>query len=121
MQTAALFIPGELGLWDLILEAEQPWARPALNALYLFAVCVVEPFYVAGGFGFYINRRIYLEGWDIDLTFRKLASRVDQPARVGIVVALALALGGLAPAPIRADEQALPLDCAPESAEDARR
>jgi hypothetical protein len=46
---------------------------PALTLLeallYPLAIIAIEPFYVAGGFALYVNRRIWLEGWDIDLIF----------------------------------------------------
>jgi hypothetical protein len=38
---------------------------------YAAAVCFVEPFYVAAGFGMYLNRRVALEAWDIEQEFRR--------------------------------------------------
>jgi len=35
------------------------------------AVLLVEPFYVAAGFGMYLNRRVELEAWDIEQEFRR--------------------------------------------------
>jgi len=43
--------------------------------LYFFVLMIVETLYVAGGFVLYLNRRIILEGWDIELVFKKLAQR----------------------------------------------
>ena len=43
--------------------------------LYFLVMMVVETLYVAGGFVLYLNRRIILEGWDIELVFRKLAHK----------------------------------------------
>jgi hypothetical protein len=43
---------------------------------YLVAITIVEPFYVGAGFGLYLNSRSKLEGWDIDLAFRKTALRL---------------------------------------------
>ncbi len=63
-------------------------------AVYFVAVTLVELFYVGAGYGLYINRRIDLEGWDVELTFRRMARRfADRPGRraAGLVVA-----GGLA-------------------------
>lgn len=40
------------------------------NILYALIVCAVEPMYVAAGFGMYLNRRVELEGWDIEQEFR---------------------------------------------------
>ena len=38
------------------------------------AVLFVEPFYVAAGFGMYLNRRVELEAWDIEQEFRRAFS-----------------------------------------------
>lgn len=43
--------------------------------LYFLVMMIVETLYVAGGFVLYLNRRIILEGWDIELVFRKLSQR----------------------------------------------
>ena len=42
---------------------------------YGAAVLVLEPFYVAAGFGLYLNRRTLLEGWDIEVALRSIAAR----------------------------------------------
>jgi hypothetical protein len=50
------------------------WTRtgPLASALaYAIAVCFVEPYYVAAGFGMYLNRRVELEAWDIEQEFRR--------------------------------------------------
>jgi hypothetical protein len=44
-------------------------------AAYTVSVLVIEPFYVAGGFALYLNRRTLLEGWDIEVALRRLAER----------------------------------------------
>jgi len=62
---------------------------------YLIAITIVEPFYVGAGFGLYLNSRSKLEGWDIDLAFRKTAQRLRQlvrPATVLLCLALTLSL-----------------------------
>ena len=38
---------------------------------YAAAVSFLEPFYVAAGFGMYLNRRVELEAWDIEQEFRR--------------------------------------------------
>lgn len=38
---------------------------------YAVAVFFLEPFYVASGFGMYLNRRAHLEAWDIEQEFRR--------------------------------------------------
>jgi hypothetical protein len=42
---------------------------------YAAAVLLLEPFYVAAGFALYLNRRTLLEGWDIEMSLRRLAQR----------------------------------------------
>ena len=43
----------------------------ALSAAYAIAVLFLEPFFVAAGFGMYLNRRAELEAWDIEQEFRR--------------------------------------------------
>jgi hypothetical protein len=61
---------------------------------------LMEPFFVGGGFALYLNRRVELEGWDIELAFRRLAKRLERRrARArGLPAAAALLLLLLAPA-----------------------
>lgn len=42
---------------------------------YVLIISVIAPFFVASGFMMYLCKRSLLEGWDIELTFRKLAYR----------------------------------------------
>ena len=49
-----------------------------IGALLFAAVTMVEPFYAAAGFALYLNRRTLLEGWDIELSFRNLARRLEE-------------------------------------------
>lgn len=44
-------------------------------AAYAMAVLILEPFYVAGGFALYLNRRTLLEGWDLEVALRRIAAR----------------------------------------------
>jgi hypothetical protein len=57
---------------------------------YAAAVLVLEPFYVAAGFGLYLNRRTLLEGWDIEVALRSIAAR--HAAVLVFVVGIAAAL-----------------------------
>jgi hypothetical protein len=43
--------------------------------VYAAVLLVLEPFYVAAGFGLYLNRRTLLEGWDIEVALRRIAER----------------------------------------------
>lgn len=54
---------------------------------YVFAVSLVEPFYVAAGFSLYLNRRTILEAWDMEVRLRQLGKRLRSAATV-LVAAL---------------------------------
>ncbi len=45
---------------------------------YLAAIQLIAPFFVTGGFLAYINGRINLEGWDLELAFKQIANRFTQ-------------------------------------------
>lgn len=62
------------------------WAGPLANTFLYLTYLLVEPFYVAGGFSLYINRRTELEGWDIEINFRQLAQRSRVLARNAAVL-----------------------------------
>jgi hypothetical protein len=53
-----------------------PWVDILEHAFYTLTVIILEPFYVAASFSLYLNRRTQLEAWDIEITFRNLASRL---------------------------------------------
>lgn len=96
----AILLPSHLHFMDWIFENESSLGGPrCLLALHVLATSVVEPFFVAGGFALYLNRRTALEGWDIELAFRRLARRLA-PA-----LALLLLLGA---APLPAEEKPAP-------------
>ena len=56
---------------------------------YAAAMSAIEPLYVAAGFSLYLNRRMTLEGWDVELGLRRLSERFA----VGTAAFAALALG----------------------------
>jgi len=93
----AILLPSHLHFLEWIFENESSLGGPrCLLALHVLATSVVEPFFVAGGFALYLNRRTALEGWDIELAFRRLARRLAPSL-------LLLLLLGLA-APLRAED-----------------
>lgn len=59
------------------VELEIPqWLDAMLFVLSYFAtISLLTPFFVASGFAMYLCKRSQLEGWDIELTFRKLLRR----------------------------------------------
>lgn len=53
------------------IEGNETGAEFAYAACYAAVVAFLEPFYVAAGFGMYLNRRVELEAWDIEQEFRR--------------------------------------------------
>jgi hypothetical protein len=77
-------------------SGEQGWKQYLGAALDALAVSLIEPFYVSAGLALYLHRRSELEGWDIELAFRRLASRKRIPAaRRGAQLAGVLLAGTL--------------------------
>jgi hypothetical protein len=76
-------------------EAHWDWFD---SACYVAAVSLVEPLYVAAGFSLYLNRRAILEGWDIELSLRRLDERL-RPPKAAAIACVALALASLAGTP----------------------
>jgi hypothetical protein len=60
----------DVSLTSLLVGVAKPQTI-ALTLGYAAAVAFVEPFYVAAGFGMYLNRRVELEAWDIEQEFRR--------------------------------------------------
>jgi hypothetical protein len=90
---------------------EPTWWGLRETLFYAAAVTLVEPLFVAAGFSLYLNRRVLLEGWDIELGLRRLLSGA---AALLLGVALLLALPGASPAwakpPPKDESKLLPVD-----------
>ena len=67
-----IFLPQYMDL-NVFSALEAPYIA---DSLFYVAMTLFSPFYVAGGFALYLNRRTLLEGWDIELCFRRLLGRV---------------------------------------------
>ena len=98
MALGAMLLPG------FVLEnaLEALLAAPHLQLFLLSlaglgAMTLMEPVYVACGFALYLNRRTWLEAWDLEIGFRQLAGRLAP-----LTLALALWLPG---APVRAQSE----------------
>ena len=67
------FAPAEQGYdFTSLFRGELALAAQFIgSAGYALAVLFLEPFYVAAGFGMYLNRRAELEAWDIEQEFRR--------------------------------------------------
>jgi hypothetical protein len=57
--------------WVSWIQMASPAQTALVNGFYALAVLFLEPFYVAAGFGMYLNRRVELEAWDIEQEFRR--------------------------------------------------
>lgn len=86
------FIPHEFNIeWLGLFFADEAAQLIELKIiLWHLALALTAPFYVACGFALYLNRRVKLEAWDIDIAFRRIANKRTMPANLG---ALAIALG----------------------------
>lgn len=76
-----------------------PWLAWLWTGFFAASIALIEPFYAAAGFALYINSRTHLEGWDIEVAFRRMSLRLAPAA----VAALLLLFGGI-PATSRAAE-----------------
>ncbi|MEO8385279.1 MAG: hypothetical protein ABI583_08555 [Betaproteobacteria bacterium] len=61
-----------LPVWSWIIGQEVPAAwNIANNLCVIIGISIVEPAFVAAGFALYLNRRVELEAWDIELNLRR--------------------------------------------------
>ncbi len=61
-----------------------------MTICYMVVVTFIEPFYVGAGFGLYLNCRTRIEGWDVELAFRRMATRLSAMAAACIVAFVCL-------------------------------
>lgn len=57
---------------------------------HMVIVTLVEPFYVGAGFALYLNCRTRIEGWDVELAFRRLATRLTSVTAALIIAVVVL-------------------------------
>ena len=63
---------GEVPLqYDLLAGILPTFVAVVAPIAYGIVILFIEPFYVAAGFGIYLNRRAELEAWDIEQEFRR--------------------------------------------------
>lgn len=102
-----MLIPDNVDLaWYRLLAWSDaaPWGQLWLNGVALGGMSLIEPFYVAGGFALYLNRRTWLEAWDLELGFRRLAARLRPGAGVAALILTLIAIGGVSSTPVIAAE-----------------
>lgn len=101
---------GQDGGWQEAAEAwdpDYPFELPLLVTRWVVgcvaaAMSLTDVFVTGGGFGIYINNRTWIEGWDVELAFRRLAQRL------GKVAVLLLSLFIIALPAARAQESTAP-------------
>jgi len=103
---------------------DHPYAAAIWGVVYAFIVGMLEPFFVACGFGLYLKRRTDLEAWDVELQMRRVGARLAQRGSTLVALlcfAFALGTAFLAPGPAHAQatpepEASQPISSAPSSA-----
>jgi hypothetical protein len=55
-----------------VLSSESMAVAFITNLFTYLSILLIAPIYIGGSFAAYLNRRIILEGWDIELSFKKL-------------------------------------------------
>lgn len=68
------------------LEVAPTWTELLWITLYFFAISIVAPFFVAGGFAVYLTKRCLLEGWDVELVFKQLRQRYLQSQQSSLLM-----------------------------------
>lgn len=91
-------IPTEIHIdWlELVTTQEDSWFILLTNCCNYLAMSLVAPFYVACGFALYLNRRIKLEAWDIDIAFQRIINkrRPTTPKHTALGLLLILIFSG---------------------------
>jgi Domain of unknown function (DUF4129) len=72
-------LPAELDIdYMKVITDEGTGIALLQNLIGYIVMTLVAPFYIATGFALYLNRRIKLEAWDIEIAFRRIQQRQDQ-------------------------------------------
>lgn len=86
---------GSLLEWVFLGELTfSPAVMSGLLAAWFASLWFTGMLYVAGGFGLYLNARTELEGWDVELAFRRIGNRIRKLQSTGLSI-IAGALIGL--------------------------
>jgi hypothetical protein len=62
-----------LEMQGFFVQAEYHWL---VVAALVLAASWVDVFITAAGFGLYVNSRTWVEGWDVELAFKRMANRI---------------------------------------------
>jgi len=67
---------------DLYLYGDDHSNLWLILLFYCIGVTLIEPLYVGAGFAMYVNSRTMTEGWDIELSFKRLSERLRSNFKV---------------------------------------
>ena len=94
-----LFLPRtmevDLGIKEIFASGLPDWYAWMIYGAAVFSYLVIGPLYVASGFSLYLNRRTLLEGWDIELGFRRMVERLSQSKIIARAALILLCVFGL--------------------------
>ena len=79
MALVLFMVPDEFSsaLWNYIEGTGEEYSGLVLNTIYYgVTVFLIEPIYLGAGFMLYLNRRVRLEAWDIEIAFKKINNRL---------------------------------------------
>ena len=105
LQAMAMFTTTPMSGESSMFPENVPSAVAVLNTLV--AMLIIEPVFAAMGFALYVNRRVELEGWDLELAFRALRTRTQRKSGGKVAAMVAVALLGLVPAVAAAQSEEL--------------
>ncbi|MEP4079405.1 MAG: DUF4129 domain-containing protein [Haloferula sp.] len=112
--TVALFVPEGVGEgWTeaVVLWFEGDTVIPPLSLSLVVvsalccSMCLVDLFSIGAGFGIYVNHRTWVEGWDVELAFRRLGNRLR-----GVAGVLMTGMLAFSAAPVDASESSEVID-----------
>ncbi len=77
-----IFLPQtiEVDWFELFMafENENRAAMIAFTFIGMLCSAAVAPFYVASGFALYLNRRVKLEAWDLEIAFKRMVQQREE-------------------------------------------
>lgn len=109
--TAMMFLPaGQAEEWKVLLDAwkDNSWSEIPVAVGWLglvsllLSMSLVDVFATGAGFGIYVNHRTWIEGWDVELAFRRLGNRLRSTGAALLGLLLAFGMTPVAEAEVEA-------------------
>lgn len=103
----AILIPAEVsaGMWNLNFWGDSRAGGVLLILFAYLAMALVGPLFVACGFSLYLNRRVKLEGWDLEIAFKRMAQKRSLSTLALLALAALLQFTPPAVAPVQAQSE----------------